>query len=91
MVESLKPMLPDEVVLRKKQGFLFPWKVWMKKELRTFCDEKIRNMAQRPFIREQRLLHRWERFLAGDQGVRWAEMWLFVVLEHWLETNNVAY
>jgi asparagine synthase (glutamine-hydrolysing) len=90
LVESLKPMLPEEIVFRKKQGFLFPWNVWMKKELRAFCDEKMRNMARRPFIQEKQLINRWERFLKGDPHVRWAEMWLFVVLEHWLEKNNLA-
>lgn len=90
MVESLKPMLPDEVVFRKKQGFLFPWDLWMKRELRSFCDEKIRNIALRPFVREQELIRRWERFLAGDPHVRWSEIWLFVVLEHWLEQNSVT-
>ncbi|HEV2478853.1 MAG TPA: asparagine synthase (glutamine-hydrolyzing) [Puia sp.] len=90
MVESLKPLLPDEVVFRKKQGFVFPWELWMKRELRSFCNEKIRNIALRPFVREKELIGRWERFQAGDPQVRWSEIWLFVVLEHWLENNNVT-
>ena len=89
LVESLKPLLPDEVVHRKKQGFLFPWKHWMKNELRGFCDGQIRNMARRPFIKEEALLSYWQRFLSGDETVRWPEVWLFVVLEYWLEKNKV--
>ncbi|HEV9037244.1 MAG TPA: asparagine synthase (glutamine-hydrolyzing) [Puia sp.] len=90
LVESLKPLLPDEIVFRKKQGFTFPWEVWMKKELRTFCDRRIRNMAQRPFIREEKLLSFWQAFLDGDAHIRWPEIWLFVVLEYWLEKNRVS-
>ena len=33
LVESLKPLLPDEIVFRKKQekgGFLFPWTLWLR-------------------------------------------------------------
>ena len=41
LVESLKPLLPDEIVHRKKQGFVFPWKEWMKKELRSFCETHL--------------------------------------------------
>jgi asparagine synthase (glutamine-hydrolysing) len=89
LVESLKPLLPDEIVFRKKQGFLFPWKDWLKNELRSFCDQRIRNIAQRPFIRGQALTSCWSKFLAGDATIRWQELWLFVVLEYWMEKNKV--
>jgi len=90
LVESVQPLLPEEVVFRKKQGFLFPWEIWLRTELRSFCDRNIRNMAQRNFIKGEALLQFWQRFLAGDKHVRWAEIWPFVVLEHWLEKNGIA-
>ncbi len=89
LVESLKPLLPDEVVFRKKQGFLFPWNVWLRNDLRSFCDCHIQNIARRPFIHGERLLAYWKRFLNGDENIRWTEIWLFVVLEYWLSKNNV--
>jgi asparagine synthase (glutamine-hydrolysing) len=90
LVESLKPLLPDTIVHRKKQGFLFPWEVWLKNELRSFGDMHIRNMAHRPFIRSEQLLGYWNRFLAGDKNVRWSELWLFIVLDYWLEKNGLT-
>jgi asparagine synthase (glutamine-hydrolysing) len=90
LVESLKPLLPDEIVFRKKQGFLFPWNVWLRTDLKDFCDRYIKNIAQRPFIKGDKLLNYWSRFLAGDKNVRWSEIWLFVVLEYWLEKNGVS-
>jgi len=90
LVDSLKPLLPDEIVFRKKQGFLFPWNIWLKNDLRSFCERHINNMAQRPFINGDRLLAYWRKFLAGDKNTRWAEIWLFVVLENWLDRNGVA-
>ncbi len=90
LVESLKPLLPDEIVFRKKQGFLFPWNLWLKNELRSFGEEHIRNMASRPFIQGDRLLDRWSRFLKGDDKVRWAELWLFIVLDYWMEKNGIS-
>ena len=44
-----------------------------------FCDEKI------PFLMKQ-----WTRFNAGDQNVRWLDMWLCVVLEDWMEKNSIT-
>ena len=89
LVESLKPLLPDEIVFRKKQGFLFPWEVWLRKELRSFSEDLLQSMARRSFIKGDALLEYWRRFLAGDKRVRWTEIWLFVVLEYWLKKNEI--
>ncbi|HEY4290071.1 MAG TPA: asparagine synthase (glutamine-hydrolyzing) [Puia sp.] len=89
LVESLKPLLPDEIVHRKKQGFLFPWNSWLKNELKPFADQHIKNMAQRPFVRGKNLIDYWDRFQRGDRNVRWPELWLFIVLEYWMEKNGV--
>ena len=89
LVESLKPMLPDEIVHRKKQGFVFPWNYWMKNELRSFCDTQISRMAHRHFIHGDRLKYSWNLFLSGNKNIRWVEMWSFVVLNYWMEKNNI--
>jgi asparagine synthase (glutamine-hydrolysing) len=89
LVESLKPLLPDEIVHRKKQGFVFPWKEWMRKELRSFCEKHIYQIAQRDFIQEGHLKRFWNRFLSGDSDIRWQELWLFVVLDYWMEKNGI--
>jgi asparagine synthase (glutamine-hydrolysing) len=89
LVESLKPLLPDEIVHREKKGFVFPWDQWIKKELRSFCEEQIKRMAQRDFIHGDCLLYTWGQFLNGDKNIRWAEIWLFVVLNYWMEKNQV--
>ncbi len=89
LVESLAPLLPDEIVHRKKQGFVFPWSEWMKKELRSFCSERIERMGQRSFMKEKELRDYWQRFLHNDKTIRWPELWLFVVLEHWMERNGI--
>jgi len=90
LVESLKPLLPDEIVHRRKQGFLFPWNTWMKNELRSFCETHVRNMAGRSFVNGDNLLRFWKEFLAGKGDIRWGEIWLFVVLDHWMEKNGIA-
>ncbi len=89
LVESLKPLLPDSIVFRKKQGFVFPWKSWLRNELRSFCEHYIKNMCQRYFIQGKKLAAYWQAFLKGDDDIRWMEIWLFVVLEYWLEKNGI--
>jgi asparagine synthase (glutamine-hydrolysing) len=62
----------------------------MKNELRGFCELYLRRIGERDFIRSRELMQYWKRFLQGDTSVRWMELWLFVILEYWLERNDVA-
>ncbi len=89
LVESLNGLLPPEIVHRKKQGFLFPWDVWMRNELREFCESYLKKIAQRDFIQGSNLMKYWNRFLRDDQSIRWMEIWLFIILEYWMEKNGV--
>lgn len=89
MVESLQGLLPDNIIHRKKQGFVFPYSVWMKKDLRSFCEAHLQRIAQRDFINGKNLLAYWQRFLNNDATVRWMELWLFVILEYWMEKNGI--
>lgn len=90
LVESLDGLLPNEVVHRKKQGFVFPWKEWMKNELRGFCEAQLVAMSHRDFINGPQLMLYWKKFLSNDPSVRWMELWLFVVLEYWLQKNDAG-
>lgn len=89
LVESLGDLLPPEIVHRRKQGFAFPWSLWMKNELRSFCEPYLHSISDRGFIKGKELLSYWGRFLKGDPGVRWMEIWLFVILERWLQRNEI--
>lgn len=89
LVESVKPLLPDEIVFRRKQGFVFPWELWMKKELKLFCEASINKMSEREYVRPEMLKLYWKKFLNNDPAIRWTDIWLFIVLEYWLEKNGI--
>jgi len=90
LVDSLKGLLPEEIVHRKKMGFTFPWEHWIKNELRSFCDDHINALSQRAFMNGEELKSRWSGFLKSDPGApRWPELWICVVLEHWLRVNQI--
>lgn len=91
LVEAVKPLLPDEIVFRKKQGFVFPWDLWMRKELRSFCENHISRLGKREFINSNALNQYWKSFLNNDRySPRWMDMWLFIALEYWLEKNSIS-
>ena len=55
---------------RKKQGFLMPWEVWMKNELRPFAENLIQRIGHRDFIQQQALQSKWNSFLEGNPKER---------------------
>ena len=87
LVESLGDLLPPEIVHRKKQGFTFPWKHWLKNELRQFCERNIESFSKRAFVNEKFCKQIWQNFLSDKATVRWSEIWIIVVLENWLQQN----
>ncbi len=89
LVDSLQGLLPDEIIHRKKMGFVFPWAVWLKNELKPLCEKNIQQLAKRDFINQEYLLNAWDRFQKGDSQVRWLDMWLCTVLESWMITNGI--
>jgi asparagine synthase (glutamine-hydrolysing) len=70
-------------------GFVFPWQVWLKTELKDFCDSRIKLLAQRQFMQRESLLNQWNGYLNGSANVRWLDMWLCTVLENWMEVNGI--
>lgn len=90
LVDSLGDLLPPEIVNRKKMGFTLPWDIWMRKDLNSFCEEKIMNLQQRGLFKEDTLINLWKTFINGSPGLRWSHFWYLIVLEDWLEKNNVS-
>ncbi len=86
LVESLQ--LPGDLLKRPKMGFSFPWDQWMRTDLRSFCTERIERLSRRGLFNKTALLAYHERFLVNDPAISWNHIWLLVVLEDWLITNQ---
>jgi asparagine synthase (glutamine-hydrolysing) len=87
LVESLHPLLPNEIVFRQKKGFDLPWKTWMKNELKDFCQQRLEKLADRKLVSPILLRNLWLSFLANKNDNLWSRIWIFAVLEDWLEKN----
>lgn len=89
LVDSLKDLLPDEIVNRPKMGFTFPWKQWMKNELKDFCASHLNYLGDSGILNGTELNKLWQRFLDGDKSITWSRIWHLVVLGHWMKKNNI--
>lgn len=89
LVDALGDLLPAEIVNRPKMGFTFPWKDWMKNELKSFCEQRINSLAKRKPFNGTGVIKLWTDFLKDDPRVTWSRIWYLVVLENWLQENNI--
>jgi asparagine synthase (glutamine-hydrolysing) len=92
LVESLKGLLPEDIVQRPKQGFTLPFDPWMRGALRGFCEDRLSatRVESRGLFRPQEVQSLWRAFLDGRADVSWSRLWVLVVLEEWLERNGVT-
>lgn len=90
LVESLGGLLPESIVRRPKQGFTFPFELWMRGELRVFCAERLgpRGLGARGIFRQEALGLLWQSFVDGRPDVSWSRVWHLVVLEDWLRRQG---
>lgn len=89
LVDALGDLLPSDIVNRPKMGFTLPWKQWMKRELRPFCEERMTSLSKRNFFNEQEVIKLWTRFLSDDARISWSRIWYLVVLEEWMQCNGI--
>lgn len=88
LVESMGDLLPHELVHRKKMGFVFPWKEWLRNDLRSFSEARINSLTERGLLDRIQVQRVWREFLKEEGPWIWPHVWLLVVLEEWLQNNG---
>jgi asparagine synthase (glutamine-hydrolysing) len=89
LIDSFKGLVPNEVIYRKKMGFVLPWTKWLKNELREFCVDRMESIEKRGIFEGGVVIQLWNSFLKNDPKVSWSRVWHIVVLEDWLQRNNI--
>lgn len=84
LVESLGDLLPPEITHRPKMGFVLPYELWMRRELRDFCTENLHYLGEMPMFRPGSVQKRMQRFLAGDPATSASRLWALTVLGFWM-------
>ncbi len=87
LTESLDGYLPHEIIHRKKMGFTFPWKIWLKNELKTLCEQQLKFLKSLSYFNADYIDTLWNRFL-NDQ-ISWSRIWILVSLGRWMQENDI--
>ncbi len=89
LTDSMKGLLPENIINRKKMGFTFPWSVWMRNDLKPFCESNIYSLSEREYFNKNNLQSLWQRFLQGNPRTPWYKLWHLVALENWIKENKI--
>ena len=89
LVDSFSDMLPEEIYNREKMGFILPYEMWMKNELKSFCEERLNELKKIPYFRDNGLDRYWKQFLNNNKRVTWSRIWPLVVLGDWIKHNGI--
>lgn len=89
LVDSVGDLLPREIIDRPKMGFTFPWKDWLKHELKEFSEKNIVALDKKGILKPGVASLLWSRFLNNDPLVTWSRVWHLIVLNNWIDTNNI--
>lgn len=80
---AVKPLLPEDLICRPKEGFVQPIYSWMHGPLRQWTFERLDALPFRWFDRDVVAALR-ERFEKGDRAVN-AKLWNLVCFQMWAE------
>jgi asparagine synthase (glutamine-hydrolysing) len=91
--EALRGFLPDEILVKKKQGFGLPFGVWLMRHpgLMSLARESLLSLGQRGIVRPdfiQGLIH---THLPAHPGYYGEMVWILMMLEQWLLQRAPAY
>ncbi len=90
LIDSLGDLLPNEIVNRTKMGFTLPWQLWLKNDLRSFCEKNISELSNYDFYNREGVVDLWNRFLKNDNTITWSRIWHLVVLNNWIKENKLS-
>jgi asparagine synthase (glutamine-hydrolysing) len=83
--EALRGFLPDEILVKKKQGFGLPFGVWANRDadLRELATDSLRSLATRGWIRPAFIRELLDQRLAEHPGYYGEMVWILMMLEQW--------
>jgi asparagine synthase (glutamine-hydrolysing) len=84
--EALRGFLPDEILVKKKQGFGLPFGVWANTHpaLRKLATDSLHSLAQRGVVRADFIETLLTERLPEHPGYYGEMVWILLMLEQWL-------
>jgi asparagine synthase (glutamine-hydrolysing) len=82
--EVIAPLLPREVMTKKKQGFSIPLETWLRTDLKVEVLDTLRAGNRHGIFKQQALDEITDAFFRGDDG-RNHQVWALYAFEHWYQ------
>lgn len=91
--EALRGFLPDEILVKKKQGFGLPFGVWVTRDdaLRKMASESVRGLVDRGILRPDFVDSLLNKHLFEHPGYFGEMIWISMMLEQWLRAHASNY
>ena len=91
--EALRGFLPDEILVKKKQGFGLPFGVWVTRDdaLRELASESVRGLVDRGLLRADFVDALLNKHLYEHPGYFGEMIWISMMLEQWLRSHAASY
>ncbi len=83
LIDSFPQFLPNYIVDRPKMGFVLPWNLWLKKDLKPFVEERLSNIADWEIFDKEEVFKLWNQFLNDNTNIPFSYIWILVVLSEW--------
>lgn len=87
---GLEGLHPD-LFKRKKTGFVLPFSRWIRSELGSVMEERLRDesLLERAGLNPAAVTALWEAFQAGAPGIYWSRVWVLFALLDWCSRYDV--
>src|SRR5205823_7100763 len=91
LIDAVGPKLPSCSYSRPKQGFAFPWQVWLRGPLRSRAAQAVanRDVWSTLGLNPQTPAKLWHRFLRGDRRVPGIQILALIVLEDFTSRHGL--
>ena len=88
--EALRGFLPDEILVKKKQGFGLPFGVWTAKHpaLKSLAENSVRGLVDRRILQSRFVDALFKDYLYEHPGYYGEMIWISTMLEQWLQRCN---
>ncbi len=87
--EALRGFLPDEILVKKKQGFGLPFGVWATRHagLQRFATDSLQSLRQRGIVQAGFIDTLLKDLLPAHPGYYGEMVWILMMLEQWLQAH----